>query len=761
MALLRAGFSIIPLGRPKNDGSWDPKSPARGVGKWEPLQREALSEARLDKIVDDSTTFGMACGYADVECIDIDTKVLETQYEKDVFLDGLFLLFKGAVADFEEKVVVVETVNGGYHVVYKAKNVSSHLDLTFTSANKLLVETRGIGQYMALYEPPLFSKGYLEMDYITNEERDALISACRSFDKKAKEEPSLSGKTKIYYAPEEGKKTPWDEYNGRHTVMEHLDGEFTEVGDTKTAVKVLRNGSDAAHSGYIFKDSGMMYLFTPNSRYPSNEALSPFMVYAYKEHNGNTTKAAKQLYKDGYGDRADKRTDIVEEYEKQVFEEKQVPFPVDVFPDPIYRYIKDKAESPSVNEEILASSVLFSISSVIGNTIRYTDGQMKMPLSLWMCIVGPTSSSKTTSYSPAISPLEQIDNKYAHEYIKAYKRYEAYQALDPQSKKNTEAIDKPIRSSFIYSESTFEGLVQGHEENRKGIAIIIDELKVFMGSMNKFNSGNSERAQHLSGWSGKNWSLNRKNASSHRINNVFENLFGTIQPRVLSSLYKGDTEDGFFERFLYCAPDIKQEAYQRPKLGLGSDDFFQDYLKNIEMGVNQTFLRYDEYGDVMPHWSMLSEEAFPVFESFFNGCRDLINSDQENMQGMLGKMQQYVSRIAAILNIMYCVTNEDEDFLLHQHGQQWTDISKQAMEGAVRITEYFIYMARKVRFGHDERQGAERTVSMMQRKNKSNSDIIQLLSKQFPDIKKSAMATMLGITAQSVSRIFKKIEQNE
>lgn len=759
--LLEAGFSIIPLGRPSK-GKWDPKSPSYTVGKWEPLQTEALTPPRLRKMVGDSkeATFGIIGGYNDVEVIDIDSKFLPDN-QREAFHEEIFMLFSHAVDAFYEKCTIVETISGGYHVIYRAKNIQPSYDVAFADDGKCIIETRGIGSYAAMYDDSECKVSYLDMDYITEEERDALIDVCKIYNKKQEEEPQISGKTKKYYEPEPGKLTPWGEYNKKHDVWSIVQDEFEYVGETSGKHKILRQGSDAAHSGYIFKDTGLMYLFTPNTIYPAGKALSPFMVYAYKNHGGDTSKAASTLYREGYGDRYIKKKTIEDEYSQIKFNRKKVEFPLEVFPEHIYEYIKKLSEAPSVTPDYLGASILFAVSAVIGNSVWYTDGSFTSPLSLWLALVGPASTNKTPSSKPALKPLRNIESKYYVEYKKKIKAYKEYTQLSSKEKKGMTPVEKPMRNTFLYSDPTIEALMSRHEENLKGVNVVMDELRGFIGSMNKYNAGTGDRAVHLSSWAGETAARDRVDEdASSRVDVVFEGIFGTIQTQVLSNFMKNDKEqDGFYERFLFCYAEPEKQHYKAPTHDLSIYKVMEDFLTRIERNANHIF--YSDClrdGMVSPRMAMNSDAAQPIFEEFFNGIEDLKHDDNEDMPEALGKIQSYVSRLAVILNIMYCETDEDQDFLMTQSDTSkygWLRVSKLAMQNAVKLCEYFIYTARKLRFDKQEYIGVE----AMYRENKGKldkKDMVLKIKEVYPDVTNKKIAEVMGVTPAYVGQILKK-----
>ena len=70
-----------------------------------------------------------------------------------------------------------------------------------------------------------------------------------------------------------------------------IQDEFTVVGNLSKKYVIKRNGASSPHSGYVFKDSGCMFLFSTGTNYPHEKLITPFLAFTYKNFNGNFSAA--------------------------------------------------------------------------------------------------------------------------------------------------------------------------------------------------------------------------------------------------------------------------------------------------------------------------------------------------------------------------------------------------------------------------------------------------------------------------------------
>ena len=104
--LYNEGYGFLPLK--------DNKEP---IGPWKHLQTKTISPIEMAK----SNHYGLICGVNDVEILDLDFKVLETEEEKDNLYNETLLFIEENIKGASNKLALYETVNGGYHLLYKTK----------------------------------------------------------------------------------------------------------------------------------------------------------------------------------------------------------------------------------------------------------------------------------------------------------------------------------------------------------------------------------------------------------------------------------------------------------------------------------------------------------------------------------------------------------------------------------------------------------------------------------------------------------------
>lgn len=291
--LLNDGYSLITIGEKKIPNT-----------RWKSQQTEQLTKEEFKRHYELSTTngVGIVTGFNNLEVFDVDTKILPSQEEKDLFWDEYLQLLRDNIDSFDEKVVIYKTKSGGYHLIYRCKKIEGNLKVAKPKGYKeALIETRGKGGYVFIYSENITKGGYLDVKEITERERE-IIFECSRFYNHIEEKPIEVPKIASNNFNSQVLKT-WDDYNIKNNVWDLISKDFTEAGKAGGNVLVLRNGSKAAHSGYIFSDSGKLFLYSTGTQYPHETPLSAFDIYRIDSHNGSYSEAASKLYKDGYGSR--------------------------------------------------------------------------------------------------------------------------------------------------------------------------------------------------------------------------------------------------------------------------------------------------------------------------------------------------------------------------------------------------------------------------------------------------------------------------
>jgi len=475
----RDKFSIIPIGDNK-----------RPFGKWKEYQEERITE---DKCIFNTKLpqvkgWGIVTGFEHLEVIDVDLKVFSTTTEMQEFWNEYISTLKDSIYDFDSKFVIYKTKSGGYHILFKSKRVEGNRKLSVLKGHKeAVIETRGVGGYVFIYPNNRYSqKSYFEVDYITDEDREILMNISKAYNYEEPKPEPIKQNTKKQYS--EGV-TPWEDFNQQTNILDIItpdDFFIPNGGYKKKYTLVKRHGSQAAHSGYVFNDSGCLYLFSTGTNYPHETLISPFTAYTIKNHNGDYSAAAKELYSQGFGDRVK-----VKELEPIIIEKPKIEdteFPIDIFPEQMQFYIKECSEKLQLNVDYMGCSLLWLISVACGNAyeVEVKTGWVEKAV-VWLSLVGQAGIGKTPSIDRMIFPLQKINNKEIKKYLEARKKYDEFNSLSKKERNEiygeTYKVEEPTKSQFIVNDITLEALVDLHQDTDNSLGVFKDELAGWLKDM--------------------------------------------------------------------------------------------------------------------------------------------------------------------------------------------------------------------------------------------------------------------------------------
>ena len=303
IAYAAAGLSVIPVSTKK--------IPA--LPEWKPFQTEIAGEATIRGWNFPSNGIALVCGAVsgNLETIDIDEK-----YNLDN--ESLFDRYKRVVdtqrPGLFEKLVIEETVSGGYHLIYRCSQIDGNTKLAErnateqeASSNKnaksfVLIETRGEGGYFVCAPSPGYSlkqKTFYDIATISREEREILFCCARSMNSFIKKENIVTGITKGSNV----RKRPGDLFNETGAVNEDLiDVGWAIDREDDEQVYWRRPGKDEGVSATFHKKKGLLYVFSSNANpFEPGKAYTKFAVYTMLKHDGDFKAASKTLAAKGYG----------------------------------------------------------------------------------------------------------------------------------------------------------------------------------------------------------------------------------------------------------------------------------------------------------------------------------------------------------------------------------------------------------------------------------------------------------------------------
>lgn len=306
--------------------------------KWE--------QTRVNYDFNNAEAYGLVCGAIsdNVETIDIDSKYDITP-NKTLFLDYKKTIHKIAPT-LLNKLVCQETVNGGYHLIYKcdfiegnrklAERETTHEEKHATylktyehalseipkednerefkakqiaekaSRNdkvRVLLETRGEKGYIACYPTKgykLKHRNFNSLERITAHERDILINVACSFNEVLREPVKhIKKEIKNYKGL-----SPSEDYDLRGNVVELLRSHgWVEVGRKGKKTLLKRPGdTKAEHSGNFDHEKNWFSVFTTSTEFQAQTPYLPYAVFCMLECGGDYEKVPIKLRDLGYGD---------------------------------------------------------------------------------------------------------------------------------------------------------------------------------------------------------------------------------------------------------------------------------------------------------------------------------------------------------------------------------------------------------------------------------------------------------------------------
>jgi hypothetical protein len=197
-----------------------------------------------------------------------------------------------------------------------------------------------------------------------------------------------------------------------------------------------------------------------------------------------------------------------------------------------------------------------AVATAIGNTyhIRIKNDWVANS-ALYMILVGRAGLGKTPPLEASFKPIRELDKKKFLAYKAEMENYE----YSGDGKKGEETKNKPKLVRTIVSDFTPEALMRAHDDNQRGIAILVDEIIGMFNSVNQYNRGQLIE-QLLTAFSGGSLNIIRvNNPIPIYIEHPCINIIGSIQTKVVHGLFKKGYEDnGFLDRILFAYPKTQK-----------------------------------------------------------------------------------------------------------------------------------------------------------------------------------------------------------
>ena len=395
--------------------------------------------------------------------------------------------------------------------------------------------------------------------------------------------------------------------------------------------------------------------------------------------------------------------------------------PVDGLSPNATEMLRKVASSLQCPVDIALSAMFATVGVAMGKRVIIDDGKYRNYPCLWVCVVAPSGSNKSTPIRFFLQPLKDRDSYNYGVYREELRAYR--QAGDDKG-------DKPVFKQYVISDSTPEARNQVLSVNPNGILLYRDELKGMIDDFCRY-AKSGELSQMLSMFDSDTIVVNRKSDEPLLIKDPFMSIIGSIQPSVLVDTFGNDNmmNNGFNQRWLFCYPESGMpEMYNDVSIPQSVISDWKDFIYNLIM--------YDF--SVMGGKIYIRGEAKRVYIDYYNSLQIKKASADDYLSSVYSKLQIHVIRWAGVAHIL-------------GNSPTSIDITPEEMEYSVRCMDYFERCALKVYRMLLEGRGNRHEVKSM-----GKEEMIANVYHCTSPVSQRAVADALGITKQYVSKCLKK-----
>ncbi len=406
---------------------------------------------------------------------------------------------------------------------------------------------------------------------------------------------------------------------------------------------------------------------------------------------------------------------------KDMIDDAGAILPVDGLSPNATEMLRKVASSLQCPVDIALSAMFATVGVAMGKRVIIDDGKYRNYPCLWVCVVAPSGSNKSTPIRFFLQPLKDRDSYNYGVYREELRAYR--QAGDDKG-------DKPVFKQYVISDSTPEARNQVLSVNPNGILLYRDELKGMIDDFCRY-AKSGELSQMLSMFDSDTIVVNRKSDEPLLIKDPFMSIIGSIQPSVLVDTFGNDNmmNNGFNQRWLFCYPESGMpEMYNDVSIPQSVISDWKDFIHNLIM--------YDF--SVMGGKIYIRGEAKRVYIDYYNSLQIKKASADDYLSSVYSKLQIHVIRWAGVAHIL-------------GNSPTSIDITPEEMEYSVRCMDYFERCALKVYRMLLEGRGNRHEVKSM-----GKEEMIANVYHCTSPVSQRAVADALGITKQYVSKCLKK-----
>jgi len=334
------------------------------------------------------------------------------------------------------------------------------------------------------------------------------------------------------------------------------------------------------------------------------------------------------------------------------------PYPVEVFPKPVRRFIEQGAKAMQIDPVFMALPVVVTSASAIGNSRKVRlRKSWDEPSILWGAIIGKSGAGKSPPLDKVVSP---ICRKQSDEFLRAQE--EERDALETGESENS---PRPAMR-FIVNDITIEALADRLRDAPRGLLVFRDELAGWVQSFGQYkNTSGGDMQSWLCLHTGTSLTIDRK-TGDHRTIHVPQAaayVLGGIQPGILQRCFTGKHFDsGLLARILMVYPPSKTRRWQETDLETETETAWDDIVSQLLAlePIEDTSTDTVSSGIVE-----LNADARALFVEYYDrNNKELGWLDCEGERAFFAKLEGGAGRLALVLHYLRWASGEYVDPLI-------------------------------------------------------------------------------------------------
>lgn len=369
--------------------------------------------------------------------------------------------------------------------------------------------------------------------------------------------------------------------------------------------------------------------------------------------------------------------------------------PLDVFPDKIQEIILNLARYENFNAEYTASIILSAAATAVGNSCQIRiKGEWKTSPSLYMMLVGRPGLGKTPPLGFIYRPINEQDDRMFEKYNDEWKEYE--RAMDVSGNKREKEADgclpkKPHLVTTVISDFTPEAMMNTHQYNLRGIALVVDEILALFNSVRRYSTKNNLIEDLLTAYSGQPLKVIRKSELRPvLIRKPCINLIGSIQTNLLQEVFRTEfLANGLLDRFLFVYPKNRTiSVWKRNASVSARPDILNQWRTIIDKMLGIPCDINEKGNAVNPTILTMEAKAEEYFYDWYNRIIDSVNAIENDaeVESRKMKLNGHAARLALLFQIMKWAVDEAE--------MQYIELD--SVKAAIRMVDYYEETYRRI-----------------------------------------------------------------